>query len=639
MILGNALWSLLAMVAHLCACLGVGSLVWRLCRFPKTDRALVLYASQYLLGFGILAAIFTILGLVGLLTSFPTLGVILLGLGFFALGILKGHMPQPEVSWPVREWGAIWHLMIALSVTALFIGLGLGAWLIPPFGDAEAYYLVYPKIIAATGIIEAMHGPYGFFSTVGITGEVQFAALMVLADQWAAKLMMFPIAVAGGVFLASIVRSAGGGQIAQTLSWAIFGSSTTVSTYVFDGKVELVAIAFGLAAVFWLFRGFHAQLDRRDAILAGLFGGLATVTKFSLIPTLGLSTAVLLIWRIWAAAEPNGHSVRPAKVVIFAKVAAVMTVFALVAWLPQLLKNGVVFGAPLAPFLGMPEGAAILDQTWFSPEVTRHILATYPIALVFGRYPMQGGGLSPLVLALVPLAILLRPKWAYLRSPSGILLVAGCVAVIFWMIFRPSVFAPRYFLVSLLLVIPATVMVAERVLLSETGGRFLRWGVTFTAVLAIAAAFWPLRSLPALMVNRLSPQPDLCAGASVYCPPLQELARVGETGARIFMAGYYAYHLRPDQLQCRDSDAESRAIWSQDDPIAWLQERGFRYVFVDLASHTALAPILRAASLDQTGSSLLQETAAFEVYEIAAIDASRAGCGLDGRSRWYVTEQ
>lgn len=204
---------------------------------------------------------------------------------------------------------------------------------------AAAFYLVYPKIIAASGLLDPMQGPFYFFSTIGLAVELHYAALMVLADENAAKLFMFPIAMAAGVMLTGIVSLCGGGIIAITIGWSMLLTSYTFNHYIFDGKVDLVAAAFGLAATYWLLAGTGQNTSMVRLAMSGWFAGLATVAKFSYILTLGTSLSVLFVWRLGISRIPSTNFRKD--VFLFAKIGIVMVLTAMIAWgLSFRLKTG-----------------------------------------------------------------------------------------------------------------------------------------------------------------------------------------------------------------------------------------------------------------------------------------------------------
>src|SRR5262249_47769207 len=135
---------------------------------------------------------------------------------------------------------------------------------------------------------------------------------------------------------------------------------------------------------------------------------------------------------------------------------------ALAAASPQMLKNAVVFGEPLAPFVSLSGPNRVTEQNWFGPAATRYIVLTYPFSLVYGKYPMMGGGVSPLVLMFLPLALLLPRPASWSRSRLLQMSLIGLVGVVVWVIVRPSILAPRYIFPPLMLLgLPAVAGVEE----------------------------------------------------------------------------------------------------------------------------------------------------------------------------------
>jgi hypothetical protein len=449
--------------------------------------------------------------------------------------------------------------------------------------------MVYPKIIAASQRLTEMPGLYASYSQIGLLGEMHFAALFSLGGPKAAKLFVWVIAVSAVVVLIAIARWAGLGLVGCGFVLVLVVTSTAFTNHIADGKVDLFAAATGLGAVYWALRTGNTA-ERAVALrLAGILAGMAMIAKFSYIPAFLPSVLLLVAWATYSGSQriPCG-ALKGASgmVVAFASLGLWMAIAAI----PHMIKNGVLFGAPLAPFLGSEDTSwpSWLNQTWFSPNDTRWIVMTYPVALAFGRYPLQGGNLSFLLIALLPLAFFAGRPASWARSPLAQVTAAGIFGTLTWIILRPSVIAPRYILATLLLMVPLIAMGAERVYKMEQRPRLLSMGVIVTMIIALAMFSFPYVKLPVHLLNYVRGTLPACALASPYCEPLTTLNDRAAPGDRVYFAGYFSYWLRPDLLQCRDDRQDWEALGKVDDGAnrwAELYTRGFRYVVVDRTTH------------------------------------------------------
>lgn len=285
----SLLLAVLVTSAHALACLGAGrALQWALAprsnheTTSKSPDAWIELATHFLAGLMVFNAAFTVLGLLGWLRPVPV-GLVQ-GLGWLALVMLRPTQAGFRQGWratvdAVRALN--WPLrVLVVALVLLFLSLGTAALVMPPTGDAEAFYIAYASILASSGVLEPMHGTYQVFSSIGLPGELHFAVLMWWLGTPAAKLLVWPVALAAGVFLAGIVGRCGGGAVARTVSWVIVVSSSSFTLYVYDGKVDLFGAAFALAALHWLL--VASSHDKRNSALAwaGLMAGSATVAKF-----------------------------------------------------------------------------------------------------------------------------------------------------------------------------------------------------------------------------------------------------------------------------------------------------------------------------------------------------------------------
>lgn len=635
------LFSIFAAALYAAACLGAGYGVSRMGFGHASDalekeHGLAATAGYFLLGTVVLNFGLTALGLLGMLRPVPILLLLALGFG----GLLLQRHAMRGVPERLAAWWQAWReeptsIQALACITAIVaIGFGAAALVSPPIGDAEAFYIAYAKIMSSTGRLDPMPGTYEFFSTIGLPAELHFTALMVLKDTHAAKLLVWPVALACAVFLAAITGACGGGKKARLFATVILFSSSTFTQYIADGKVDLFAAAFGLAALYWAIVPAGEKSPRCHAPLIGLFAGAATVAKFSYLLTLGPALVILLIWRIH-----DGH-LQSAKAAWRETLRVAVLVFATacIPWIPQLIKNGVMFGAPLSPFIGGPQDTSWLQQIWFSPEVTRHIVLTYPLALIFGRYPMQGGGLSLLMLAFAPLVFFLSKPGSIRSSTLTWIAIAALASTVVWIIFRPSVIAPRYILATLLLLVPLVAIAAEKFWESACSTRLLRAGMLTAIAAAFAAPSYHLLPIPGLLLAYASGRAEPCALASESCKPLQEVSRIAMAGDRVFIASYYGYWLRPDLLQCRDMPAEHQAVKGAQDVITALTDRGFRFLVVDRSTHAWPIKRIESNSALDTRLKPIFSTLNISVFELPSVSgqALTARCNEVAPGEWKI---
>lgn len=574
-VIGGVVW-----LTYTGACLGWG---WALCRVFRWSGVSVLrtaengwngVATAWATGLVVVNLLLTALGLAGQLRLWPLIGAVFLP-GLLAFGTAWAtadrcgpNLTNDRRSLPDRAvfWGA----------AVLAGGFGLFAVLGPPTGDAEAFYFTYAKEMAATGRLAPMRGVYEGFSNIGLPLELHYTALLAVGGQAAAKLFAWSVAPVCIAFVCGIVRLCGGGTTARTYAVALSWSSTTFAVYTIDGKVDLAAAALGVGAIYWALDGW---IQRRAfaAPLAGFLAGAATCAKFSYLPVLGVAMAVIVTTRVVRTSEPAD------RVRNWCHAAVTASIWAALAWAPQLLKNAVLFHAPLAPFLGASDEGHWLQQVWFSPEVIRHILLSYPLALVFGRYPGQGGGLSLLFIALAPLVWWGRMAWRehpILRTVTW----AAVAALAAWMILCPSILAPRYILATLLLFVPLLAVGVEG-LWRSPGWFWLRAGTLGVTLAALVLQTWYLRGLPGAVAAFVTGRTAPCVLAGPACGPLQTVNAAAGPGERVFLGTYYGYHLRVDLLLSTQTAEEDKRVKASDPAgtLALLQDGGFRFVVVDRA--------------------------------------------------------
>ncbi len=316
-----------------------------------------------------------------------------------------------------------------------------------PKTDALAYYLAQPKLVAAMNGYKPLP-QYESFATLSLIGEMPFAVMYLFGgDTWGqvmSKLSMWPVAVANLMLLWALGR-----RLALSIngSWLLVAAGLTSSAFMlvaWDGKTDLVALQYALGAALLVpGRASGRALPAAGSILGALAAG-AVIAKFSYALVLPFCLGVPIL-------RSYGKHWRGLLAFCLRAGCAALIVFALGWW----IKNLILFHEPFAPFFLFHKATPSfsLEQVWFKPEDVRWIVATYPLAVTFGVYPMQHGGVSALWLMLLP--ALGTAPWRNSRARPALWLAIGSLAgLLAWMLTRPSVIAPRYFLPALLLPLP-----------------------------------------------------------------------------------------------------------------------------------------------------------------------------------------
>lgn len=583
----TALLGILGLSAYTLGCLGAGLIALRLLCGKKSNpgnlHATARFTTALILGQGVVSQILAVAGLALDFTLWLVLTVTF-------VPILVGARPLRELvvaqAVSIRTKAGAWRAesvgfkLMSVLLIALFGLVGLAALVFPPMGDGEAFYFVYGKFISSSQQFLPLVGNYEPFSTIGLVGELHFAALMTIAGPVTAKAFVWIIAGAACLMLAEIGRVCSLGSYGRLVLVILTLTSTTFTTYILDGKVDLFAASLGLAAYFWALAYGKSDLIPAQARVAGALAGLACVAKFSYIPVIAPSLALIFAIRI----EPRSLKFVSRAFMNLALGAAVVVI-------PHLLKNGVFFGEPLAPFITSSEARdwVKVNNHWFDPSVTAWIVKSYPLALVFGNYPMQGGTLSYIWLAFLPLCLFLPRPTRLRESPLAIATLAGIFGLGLWIFLRPSVIAPRYLLATLLLLFLPVARAIEYFSLGATRIRLISILAGATLIFSLVATISPYRPVWReavwLVTDRLPP----CLRASIYCFEMAKLNGLTAPGERLFLLLYYTYWLRPDLLVCRNTGDE--ASWAKEKggtlPAFWekLFAHGFRLLVVDRVSH------------------------------------------------------
>ena len=619
-------------------CLLLGMIIFRLLSLKRKIESqfplYVLIASGFLLGQGVLANVWLLLGLGSWLKVLLIWGVLIvvtvLGILLWSFGWLSIWRKIKEEAAKIKKLSLVWKILLIL-VSLLILLYALEAIIFPVDRDAEALYMVWPKIMAASEVLRPQPNFYQQ-SQLGLSGEMHYASLMAIASPDAAKFFAFFTAIAISILLLSICSLSGAKIKGRLLVLVILFTTSAFTFSIIGGKVDLFGAAFGLAAYYWVL-----QTDRKDnlfpLILTGLFTGFAIVAKFSNAVAIIPGIILIILWNNYFKCRLKQYKLKDYLLSSFVSLLLVAGFFAL-SIIPHLIKNWALFNEPFAPFIFLKtQGANWLDTPWFSKETTRFILLTYPIALTFGQYPMQGGNLSVFVLAFMPLLVFLKIK-NFWQSKLFQVICLALIGLAGWLIVSPSILAPRYILATLLLFIVPAAVATEQVLLKEN------WKplkiMIFLSIFFVLSIF--------IYNNLLSYKFSLkneerIQFYSPYYDSLKFLSQKAGKGERIYLAGYYSYYLRPDLIQCLNEPKDEAAINSLN---IWenLFQRGFKYIIVQKESHKSILKSLTDTNKpDWLNVQEIYDDPSTKIFSLESTDSNyRLQCDCQSKNQkfWQV---
>ena len=620
-----------------------------LCTDRKPENHFPLYAllaSAFLLGQGILANVWLLLGLASLFKGSVIWGILI---GTTIAGIFVAPSLYQTIFYETKEmmrqvWklSLLWKFLLAL-VTLLILLYGMKSIIQPPTGDAQAFYMVLPKVMADSERLRPLVNNYHEFTQIGLFGEMHFAALMSIGNPYAAKFFVWFTSIALAFLLLSLCGRIGLSLRGQIIALIILFTSSTFTYYITDGKVDIFGGALGVAAYYW---AFCTGRDKKimPLILTGLFAGFSFIAKFSNIPVILIGVLVVVIWNRWLQI-PFEYD-RPKEVLVKTITALILVVFFIfLSMIPHFIKNGVLFGEPFAPFLFLKGvGSQWGNQPWYSSETTRFILFTYPIAIIFGQYPMQDGNISALVIAFMPLLILLKKPASLMQSGLFQITMVAIIGLITWMIVRPSILAPRYIMATLLLFIPLAARSAENLMEGNWGQKYLKKVAALSLVFSLFLFLGQNSLIHKQFIKFLSGNLNECERAGAYCNSMTFINKYASPGDRVYIGGYYTYDLRPDLLQCMlGPDQGWSSLKTPWERWEYLFSHGFKYLVIQRSSHKSM---LQSFDLDMAPSWLQvrqiyddQETAIYSLYSDDPKHSPRLVCRQVHRPGWDVVER
>ena len=523
--------------------------------------ALLEFVLAYFLGQALLATAFLGFALVGQLRFVEVTASLTIGSIGFVIYLWRTAAFAAVRNVGVRRLGIAlplpWILLTVAAAAVTLLGFTTIGGTVA--GDAIAYYMVVPKLVAYSGQLNVLPG-YESFS-VGLAAEMLLAALTCLGMPG-----VTPRIFSWFNFLPMTVLIVGlAGQCGMTVRGKILAvtiplTSSAVLVLWGSGKTDLFAVGPALCAVVFALASWEESGKKIAVALSGLFAGFAVLFKLSYMLPLVPALVLMIIWRdLFHFWQHRRDDMRRSALILMRSNSGTALSFSL------------AFVSGVAPFVvqslvlyGSIAGPKLETTAWFSPGTTLRLVFTYPFALTYGRYWAQYGTLSPLVIGLLPLLIYFPRLRDWGASQLAALSVGAVTGLIAWIALLPSVFMPRYFLINLLLLgIPAA---AAGEAFSQRG----RWPSN-TVVLASLAA---LAAIPAQVdaqegasfggtsTARILREPNddllVAGGLAPYARAHHALNAVAAPGDRIFLLTYYRYWLRPDLLMRVNTNAELR---------------------------------------------------------------------------------
>lgn len=634
------------LMGYTLACLGAGTVALKLLA-GKTDwlsriSALTILATEFILGQGLLASLWLLLALAGWF-SIEVVGI--LCFLFIASGLYFGHdlfshlRRQTASIWhEFRQDTWVWQLIASLTVVLwLLWGSSLGR---PLLGDGAIFYMPLAKTIAYSQRILPLIG-WEEFTSIGLQGELHFAALMSLHSPEAAKLFSWPTITMAAIMLAALGRVTGMGRRGQWLTLSMLFSSSAVIWLSGDGKVDLFGAALGLAACYWAVQIRHNR-TWMTLFLTGLFSGFSIVAKMSYMLILAPTIALLVLWGY----ECELRNKAQWRLTLAPLAGGCMIVLAglMLAFIPHFIKNGLLFDNPLAP-LGFGD-SGWLKQIWHGAETSRRIALSYPLAITYGSYWAQYGNMSPLILAFLPLMFYLPRPRSLFSSPLSVLTLLALMGMIIWVIFNPSIVAPRYILALLSLFILLPARAAEYASRNDRPPRLMAvWIPAFTLIILVSTGLFFLGDVfvPDRTFQYLTGEMGECGRDGENCSAMNKINRKADLGDRVYLATYHRYWLRGDLLQCTLNRRDQAARPAAGEEF-WLEfyQDGFEFLLLDRDSYAFIVPRLDLEHLpDWVHVTLIEQTDPLYTYQVRFDEVpsavERAHCQRLGSSTiWEV---
>ncbi|MBI5625014.1 MAG: hypothetical protein HY924_14655 [Elusimicrobia bacterium] len=345
-----------------------------------------------------------------------------LGLGFLSIGtmglaflgllkvwpaalLLAGLLVwgRPELKPALREVRGPWEAPACLAAACAW---GLALWwvcLMPPHQyDSLVYHLALPETYVREGrLVSPSHLLYSHFPQ---NGEMLFSlALLLKSDALAQMFMWLSTVLCLGWVFAAVKRELGPGP--AWLALGLAGTHTALMLLAAITYVEPLVMLWTCSAVLacwrWLADSRNGQGAKSWLHLSAVFSGLALGTKYTAGATAGLLALTALIRPFLAQEGKTAWKQGLKDSVLYSSIV-------LALFLPWLVKNSLVIGNPVFPFLY--SWFPMTGSGWGAETAQRYFrilaeyghgeswlkdLVTLPYQLLF-RFSRYGGGMDVL---------------------------------------------------------------------------------------------------------------------------------------------------------------------------------------------------------------------------------------------------
>ncbi len=323
--------------------------------------ASIMIITGFLLGQGVLASLWLILVIAGMLKFklVMIISVLILITGLFIWSELVEFVKIILVSLTkqLKELTWIWKFILFL-IMVLILYFAIGSLILPLHPDAEGFYMVLPKVLAYTGKLFCQSSCPDF--SVGLLGEMHSAVLMIISDLSAAKFFVWFDALATAGLLISLGTQIGLKARGKVIILALLFTSRTFVNYIYNGKPDIYGAVFGLAAYYWTLK---MKGNRLAQILTGLFTGFAVVAKLSNILVIVPGIFIMFCWIYWDEFKNNRKNIKSIIQSVFLSGLTIILSFGL-AFSSNMVKNKILFNDPFSSSYSLNQSGSWSNPVW-----------------------------------------------------------------------------------------------------------------------------------------------------------------------------------------------------------------------------------------------------------------------------------